>query len=266
MKKQAFVFFIVFLISAFFSVSLAAEPLDDIKEFLELDQEEDIPSSKKIVWFPETSGKLSITWALAAPFRKDLRSTSPAEQLIFSYDARELRIDAGLQYQANQFDFATHLYYMPTIHDFCQVGIGINYHYYRYFKEFSERDVIGTFRFRWIRGPVFSFELGAGYLYKVASIDAVREYTSNIYNFSYNFDLITSWQFTPAFDFWCGLKLQDYFDYPLALSPIYKLGMDFQCNPDITFGIDGSFKFIDMFFSAVYLNEAKLRLSLKVAI
>ena len=266
MKKQAFVFFVVFLISAFFSVSLAAEPLDDIKEFLELDQEEDIPSSKKIVWFPETSGKYSITWALAAPFRKDLRSTSPAEQLIFSYDARELRIDAGLQYQANQFDFATHLYYMPTIYDICQVGIGINYHYYRYFKEFSERDIIGTFRFRWIKGPVFSFELGAGYLYKVASIDAVREYTSNIYNFSYNFDLITSWQFSPAFDFWCGLKLQDYFDYPLALSPVYKLGMDFQCNPDISFGVDGSFKFIDMFFSAVYLNEAKLRLSLKVAI
>ena len=266
MKKQAFVFLVIILFSSLFCASLSAEPLDDIKEFLELDQEEDIKKKKKVVWFPEAQGQHTITWALAAPMRRDLRSTSPAEQLILSYDARELRFDAGLQYQANQYDFATHLYYMPTIHDICQVGIGINYHYYRYFNEFSERDVIGTLRFRWIKGPVFSFEVGAGYLYKVASIEAVREYTPNIYNFSYNFDFISSWQFTSSFDFWGGLKLQDYFDYPLALSPILKMGMDFKCNPNLTFGFDGSLKFIDMFFSAVYLNETKLRLLCKVAI
>ena len=102
MKKQAFVFLVIILISSLFCASLSAEPLDGIKEFLELDQEEDIPSSKKVVWFPEAQGQHTITWALAAPMRRDLRSTSPAEQLILSYDARELRFDAGLQYQANQ--------------------------------------------------------------------------------------------------------------------------------------------------------------------
>ena len=63
MKKQAFVFLVIILFSSLFCASLCAEPLDDIKEFLELDQEEDIPSSKKVVWFPEAQGQHTITWA-----------------------------------------------------------------------------------------------------------------------------------------------------------------------------------------------------------
>ena len=266
MKKQALVFFVsLFFISSLSSV-LFAEPLNNLKEFLEIDEDDEIPTSKKIIWFPTVEPEISLTWGTKIPFRRDLRSPAPSEELIFSYDAKEFRFDGGLQYQANQFDFTSHFFYMPTFYNTFQAGIGVNFHFYRYFKEFSEYDLIGTLRFRWIRGPVFSLDWGAGYLYKIASIDAVSSYTPRIYNLSYNFDLILKWKIGSAFAFWCGLKLQDYFDYALAISPFYKVGFDIKCNSNMTFGLDCTLKYIDMFFSAVYLNEANLRLTCKVAI
>ena len=266
MKKQTHVFFSLFFILLFFCAKLTAEPLNDLKEFLEIYEDEDIPAAEKIVWFSTEPAEISITWAEKYPFRKDLRSPSPSEEIVFSYDAKEACIDFGFQYQANQLDFATHFFYMPTFYNAFQAGIGLNYHIYRYFKEFTESDFIGSFRFRWIRGPVFSFDLAAGYLYKIAAIDAIREYTQRIYNFSYHFDLILKWKIASVFDFWGGLKLQDYFDYPLAISPLYKIGIDVRCNPNLIWGAECTLKYVDMFFSAVYLNEMSLRLFCKVAI
>ena len=263
MTKRFFVF-IIFLSLSLFSMDLTAEPLDDLKEFLEIDEDADVPASKKIVWFHTVDPEHSITWAQSIPIKKDLRANSPAEQIIFAYDAKEIRLDAGFQYQADQFDFATHLFYMPTFYDTFQAGIGINYHLYRYFDEFSESDFIESLRFRWIRGSVFSLECGAGYIYKIASIDAVKSYTNRIYSFSYHFDLLVNWKIKQVFDLWFSLKLQDYFDYPLAISPFYKFGFDVKCAPNLVLGADYSLKYVDMFFSAVYLNQSVARFFCKV--
>ncbi len=262
MTKRLFVFIIIFI--SFFTTILTAEPLDDLKDFLEIDEDADIPASKKIVWFHTVHPEHSITWAHSFPVKKDLRANTPAEQLIIAYDAKEIRIDAGLQYQANQVDFTTHFFYMPTFYNTFQAGIGLNYHAYRYIDEFYESDFIESLRFRWIRGPVFSLECGAGYLYKIASIDAVKSYSSRIYSFSYHFDLLLNWKIKQVFDLWCSLKLQDYFDYPLAISPFYKLGFDVKCGPNLILGADYSLKFVDMFFSAVYLNQSVARVFCKV--
>lgn len=264
MTKRFVVFFIIFLISLLFVTSLSAEPLDDLKNFLEIEEDEDIPAEKKIVWFHTVNPEHSITWAQSIPVKKDLRANSPAEQMIFAYDAKEVRMDVGFQYQADQFDFATHFFYMPTFYNTFQAGIGLNYHFYRYFNEFSENDFIESLRFRWIRNPVFSFEIGAGYIYKIASIDAVKSYASRIYNFSYHFDLLLNWKIKQMFDLWFSLKLQDYFDYPLAISPFYKFGFDVKCGSNLVLGTDFSLKFVDMFFSAVYLNQSVARVFCKV--
>ena len=221
---------------------------------------------RRITWLSDQEPVISATWGYTAPFRRDLRTTSPAEEFITAFDMKELRVDWGVKYQVNQLDIASHIFYMPTINDVCQIGIGLNHHFYRYFGEFTENDFIITLRFRWIKGPVFSFENGAGYLFKTATIDAVKAYKPRINNLSYNYDLICRWQFVPAYGVWCGLQLQDFFDYPLAISPIYKFGMDLKCNPIITLGSDLSLKFVDMFFSAVYLNEVVLRFTCKVVI
>ena len=264
MIRRFVISFIIFFILLLFGTSLTAEPLDDLKDFLEIDEDEDIPPAKKIVWFHTIEPEHSITWAQSIPLKKDLRANSPAEQMIFAYDAKEIRVDAGFQYQSNQFDFATHIFYMPTFYNTFQAGIGINYHLYRYFNEFSENDFIESLRFRWIRNPVFSFEVGAGYVYKIASIDAVKAYTKRIYNFSYHFDLLLNWKIKQVSNLWFILTLQDYFDYPLAISPFYKLGFDVKCGSDLILGTDFSLKFVDMFFSAVYLNQSVVRVFCKV--
>ena len=60
------------------------------------------------------------------------------------------------------------------------------------------------------------------------------------------------------------MNLQDYFDYPLAISPFYKIGMDVAVRKELLLGMDYTLKFVDMFYSAVYLNEQVLRFTVKV--
>lgn len=244
MQHRAVRLFLAILIFSLFSFSLSAD----------------------INLFTGGAPASSIQWAVDFPISRDLRNPAPAEELILAVDYGELRADSGIKYQCNQFDFTNHISYMPTFNHSFQAGFGGTWHFYRYLKEFTENDLIVTARFRWMRGPVFSFENAAGFLFKFTTIDVIREYKPLIYNFSYHFSLLCNWHLFNKTDLWCALNLQDYFDYPLAISPFFKLGFNFYAAPDIVLGLDYSLKFVDMFFSAIYLNETVLRFSFKVLI
>ena len=209
---------------------------------------------------------LTLQGGLSAPFRGDLRNHEPAFDTSFSADFKELYLDSGIKYQNNQFDFTSRAFYTPTFFNAFQAGLGFTWHIYRYTDTFTENDLLLTARFNWIKGPVFSFKGGGGLLFKFASIDAVKEYKPYIYNMTYNLDFLFNWHVFSKTDLWFALRLQDYYDYPLAISPFIKFGFDYAILPALTFGADYTLKYIDMFFSAVYLNESVLRLSFKVAL
>lgn len=217
-----------------------------------------------ISWFTNEMPELSAQWGYSVPFKKDLRQPSAAEDFIIAADFRELRIDTGIKYQFNQLDITNRAVYMPTFNNSFQAGFGLCHHFYRYTKTFTENDIIVSTRFRWIKGPVFLFENAAGFLFKFATIDAVCKNTPCIFNLSYQFELLCKWQLNPSFDFWCAVNLQDYFDYPLAISPFYKIGMNVAVRKELLLGMDYTLKFVDMFYSAVYLNEQVLRFTVKV--
>ena len=244
MQHRAVRLFLAILIFSFFSFYLPAE----------------------INWMTGGVPSLSAEWALDFPFQRDLRNPTPAEEFKLSVDFHELRTDSGIKYQNNQLDLTNRIIYMPTFFDTFQAGFGFTWHLYRYFQEFTENDLIFTTRFRWIHGPVFSFENAYGLFFKFAEIDAILQNRPLIFNLSYHFELMCNWHFAQTSDLWCGLWLQDYFDYPLAISPIIKFGYNFSVSPNVVLGTDLSFKFVDMFFSAIYLNEAALRVSFKVVI
>jgi hypothetical protein len=239
--------FLVFLISSFFCFSLYAR-------------------ESNIRWFTPGAPDLSAQWGYSLPFRGDLRNPAPSEDFILAADYGELRLKSGIKYQCNQLDLTNTFIYMPTFFDVFQAGVGINWHFYRYVKEFTENDLTFTGRFRWIRGPVFSFENSLGFLFKFASIDAIRQNQPCIFNFSYQHELLLNWHIFNRADLWFALNLQDYFDYPLAISPFYKFGFDFEAVPGIVLGMDYTMKFVDMFYSAVYMNESILRFTFKVEI
>jgi len=249
MKRGYRVFLLTFLLFIFQAFTLAAQTED-----------------RAVNFFTPAKPVITAQWGSAFPFKGDLRNPSPSEDFIISADFKELRFDAGLKYQNEQLDFTNNLYYMPTFNNAFQAGFGFTWHLYRYFKSFTENDFIVTTRFRWIKGPVFSFENGVGFLFKYASIDAVKDKMPLIYNFSYNFDISFNWKLFQKANVWCAVKFQDYFDYPLAISPFYKIGFDLQLEPGLIFGLDYSLKFVDMFFSAVYLNESILHLTMKVVL
>lgn len=248
MKKRKTSFFLFIFILSFFCSKLTAQ------------------SNKIVNWFTPQTPELSAQWGGSYPFVKDLRKLSPSTDFRISADFHEVLVDAGIQFQSQQIDVTNRVFYMPTFFNSFQAGLGINYHFYRYFKTFTEADLILSTRFRWVKGPVFFCEVAPGLLFKFASIDAIKKDKPVIYNFSYSFDLLCRWQIFQPAAFWCGLNFQDYFDYPLAISPTIKFGFDYKINPDIVFGIDYSLKYIDMFYSAVYLNESLLRLSFKVVL
>lgn len=235
------------LFFSFFFVSLSAE-------------------EKAVNLFTPGLPSFSAQWGLSLPARRDMRNPGPSEELIFAADFRELRLNSGIKYQANQLDITNRFIYMPTFLNAFQAGFGFYWHYYRYCNEFTENDLIVNLRFRWIKGPVFSLENASGFLFKFASIDAIRAIKPLIYNFSYNFELSANWHIFNRADLWCALVLQDYFDYALAISPFYKFGFDFAANKNIILGIDYTAKFIDMFYSAVYMNESLLRFTFKVVL
>ena len=217
-------------------------------------------------WISPENTEFSLQWGYSFPIKGDLRNPAPSEDFIVAADFGELRINAGLKYQLNQFDFTNRIFYMPTFFKTFQAGFGLTQHLYRYFDVFTEYDAILAAHLRWVRGPVFSCEIGPGLFVKFASIDSIRENQPYIYNFSYSFEFLCKWQIKKITDFWCSLYLQDYFDFPLAISPFFKAGFDYQAVPGLVFGIDYSLKYIDMFFSAVYQNESILRFSVKVSL
>ena len=51
-----------------------------------------------------------------------------------------------------------------------------------------------------------------------------------------------------------------------ALSPFAKIGFNIWASPDLNLGFDFTLKFVDMFYSAVYLNENILRFTVKVVL
>lgn len=215
-------------------------------------------------WLPEGKPKISAQWGTSFPFKKDLRNPSPAEEFIAGADWRELRYDSGIKYQCNQFDYTSRFFYMPTFFDAFQTGFGLTWHFQRYIDVFTENDIVLSTHFRWIKGRIFSCELGPGLLFKFASIDAVRKYQPVLFNLSYSLDLLCRWQLFDSAGLWCGVQLQDYFDYALAISPFIKFGADYSVVPGLIFGIDYTLKYIDMFYSAVYLSESVLRFTAKV--
>ena len=220
---------------------------------------------KKVNFFTSGMPALSAQWGLAFPAKRDLRNPSPSEEFIVAADFHELRLDSGIKYQCNQLDFTNRVIYMPTFYNRFQAGAGINWHLYRYVKEFTENDLTLTGRFRWIKGPVFTFENSLGILLKFTSIDVINAFKPVIYNFSYQYELLCNWHLN-ATDLWCALNLQDYFDYPLAISPFLKLGYNYTATSGVIFGVDYCLKFIDRFFSAVYINDSILRFTFKVKI
>lgn len=208
---------------------------------------------------------LSAQWGVSFPARRDVRNPSPAEDFIVAADFTNLHLDSGIKYQCNQLDLTNRIFYMPHVLDCIQAGGGFTWHFYRYIDVFTENDLTLTGRFRWIAGPVFSFENSLGLLFKFASIDAIKEYKPVIFNLSYQHELLCNWHLNTT-DLWFALNLQDYFDYPLAISPFFKFGVNYATKQNTVLGADLTLKFIDMFFSAVYLNEAVMRFTVKVVI
>ncbi len=247
MKNKRFFFFAFF--SVFFLFTFFSNPLY---------------ANDTVDWLPEGKPQINAQWAASFPFKKDLRNPSPAEEFIVGADWRELRYDSGIKYQCNQFDYTSRFFYMPTFFDAFQTGFGITWHFYRYIDVFTENDFLLSTHFRWIKGRVFTCEIGPGLLFKLASIDAVRKYQPIIFNLSYGFDFLCRWQLFDSMGLWCGIQLQDYFDYSLAISPFIKFGADYSVVPGLIFGIDYTLKYIDMFYSAVYLSESVLRFTAKV--
>ena len=219
--------------------------------------------SQSIKFFTPAKPEFTTSAALAAALKKDFRSSPVRFEQTLSADFKELFTDCGYSIQAKKFDFVTHVNYMPTFFQCFRAGLGVNYHFYRYFDTFTENDLIFTTRFKWCRTDFFNMEVAAGIMMKFAMIDSIRQYKPVIDNYCFAFEYLCSWNLTPEWTVYASLASLDYFDYPLFGTPFFKGGVSYHINDNFT--VDGSlaFKFIDMIVSTSYLSQSILKAGVK---
>ncbi len=220
--------------------------------------------SETVHWFTNEKPEIEFSISPCFSFKRDLRNDTIFLETYTASDFKELFMDCGLSLQSEKFDFTTRVHYMPLFLECFQAGIGIDYHFYRFFGTFSENDLLLSLRFKWCRTDFFNLELDGGFLFKFTSIDLMHSYKSSLNTPSYFLELAMSWQFTPLFDFYCSVKSIDYFDYPLLGTPFFKAGFDYQFAENLKLNADLTLKFVDMITSAVYLSECIFRTGVKV--
>lgn len=201
---------------------------------------------------------------LSACLKRDLRAAPFILDSRFSADFKELYFDCGSALQDQKFDFTTNAFYMPTFLEKFRAGLGFGYHFYRYFNEFSENDILFSLRFCWCKTSFFNWSFTAGFLLKNSLIDAMAKYKSSLFTNSYFLDLRFDWNFTPQLKAWCSVSSIDYYDYPLIGTPFFKGGLSYKFIDNVSLDLSLSFKFVDMITSAVYLNECILKTGVKV--
>lgn len=174
-------------------------------------------------------------------------------------DFKELTMDAGCSLQGHRFDFTTSASYMPTFFNYIQAGLGINYHFYRYFQIFSENDFIISGDIKTCRNRIFDCEIGAGFALKYAVIDSIQKFVPGFLDYSLWLGFRADWKFTPNFDFYFSVKTTDYFDYPLLGTPFFKLGTNWRLLENFALNTELTIKMVDIITSAVYINECAFR-------
>lgn len=220
--------------------------------------------SETVHWFTPGKPELEFSVSPCISFKRDLRNDVMFIESYASADFKELFLDSGLSLQSEKFDFTTRAHYMPLFLDIFRAGIGVDYHFYRYFGVFSENDLLLSLRLKWCRTDFFNLEFDGGFLFKFTSIDLMSSYKSSLNTPSYFLEVSMNWQFTPLFDFYCSVKSIDYFDYPLLGTPFFKVGCDYQFAENLKLNADLTLKFVDMITSAVYLSECIFRTGVKV--
>lgn len=217
-----------------------------------------------VVLFTPEKPEITASFELAGALKQDMRSAPVRFDQNISVDLKELRFDSGIAFQDSRFDFTNKIDYIPLFINRFRLGFGITYHFYRYYNVFSENDFLFATRFRWCSTDFFTMDLALGMQMKIASIDSITAYKGFITNICFFLDYTARWNFTEKFTGYAALSTVDFYDYPLFGTIFFKGGISYKIRKN--FGLDASlsFKFIDMYISAVSLNQCILQAGVKV--
>ena len=219
--------------------------------------------SESIKFFTPARPDLTTSAELAAALKQDFRSSPIRFEQTFSADFKELFLDCGYSIQASKFDFVNHINYMPTFFHCFRAGIGVGYHFYRYFDTFTENDILFSTRFKWCRTDFFNMEVAAGFMMKFALIDSIRDYSPIIDNYCFTFEYLCNWNLNPLWTVYASLASFDYFDYPLFGTPFFKGGASYHIRDNLAIDASLAFKFIDMVVSTAYCSQCILKAGVK---
>ena len=216
-------------------------------------------------FFTPENPKITTSFSIVNNFIPELCVSDLVAQNYVSADFTELFADAGVAFQDNRFDSASRIFYMPTFQRKYryQIGLGLNHHCLRYYNIFTENDIAVSAIFRWFKSGFFDLEIAPGYMWKISSIDVLKN-ANPIVNDCFHLSVLTNFHFTPDFDFYLNFTTIDFFDYPLFSSPIIKTGFCYDFGNHFAFDMSASLKFYDMIVSAVMLNQCSVKTTLKV--
>lgn len=219
---------------------------------------------QNVIFFTPEKPEVSTYIGIAGAVKQDMRSAPVRFDQKVSVDMKELCFDSGYAFQDSRFDFTNKISYMPLLFNRFRLGLGVTYHFYRYFDVFSENDFLFSSRFKWCSTDFFNMDLAFGFQMKIACIDSIRNQKPGIVNTCLFLDYNACWNFTEKFTLFAGFSTIDYYDFPLFGTAFFKGGVSYRPRKDLAFSGALTFKFIDMVVSAVSLNECILDVGGKV--
>lgn len=222
--------------------------------------------SQGVNFFTKEKPEVTTEFAVAGAFKSEVASSPIIAETKVSVDFHELLIDFGFAVQAHSFDSTNRFFYMPTIQKKSRYafGVGLNHHWLRYYDTFTENDFLLSGRFHWYKSDFFDMEIAPGLMWKIASIDSIKDSKRAIINFCYLFEYQANFNFTPEFKTYFSLSTMDYFDYPLFGTPFVKIGGSYTFPGNVDLDMSLTMKFVDGIVSAVMLNQCTLRTTVKV--
>lgn len=209
---------------------------------------------------PDVGLKMSFLY----PVQPSLKNQTLSLFSIVDLDFSSIDLDAGFRVSTDSTDSVVNFLITPLKFSLFELGLGCGYHFYDYFKVFTEQDIILNSHFAFLKGDIFRLQLNAGAFFK-ASFFKNQIITNNLWMHTIFLGLSLVWNINEHFRWFLSVSSIDYFDYAMIGTPFFKSGLDINFSHRLSFGADYTVKLIDMVAVAENISEMLLSVYVKVS-
>lgn len=202
---------------------------------------------------------IKIKSSLLYPTQPSLKNETLSLSNIVAFDFSSIDADVGFRISTDSSDTVLNFLITPLKNDGFELGAGLGYHFYDYFKVFTEQDIIFNSQVAFLKKDIFRFQINLGTFLK-ATFFRNNIITNNLWKPTAFIGFSFLWNINEHFKWYFSMSSIDYYDYSFLGTPFFKTGLDVIFSKRLSFGLDYTVKLIDMFAVAENISEMILGL------